>query len=56
MRQRSHAGDVEGETIQGENGAFICLKGGREEVREVSFVYMSNFVQKVADLLPHNQR
>lgn len=56
-RQRSLASNIVGEAIQGENGAFICSKeGGGNEIKEVPFVYVPNLVQKVADLLAHNQR
>ena len=56
-RQRSLAHDIIGENMVAEKGAFVFPQEGRGvEIREVPFVYIPNLVQKVTDLLVHNQR
>lgn len=56
-KQRKLAKEIIGENVKAERAPFTFSKdGGGEEIREVPFVYVPNLIQKVADLVAHNER
>lgn len=54
---RKLAKEIVGDNIVSERGAFTfpTEKGG-EEIREVPFVYVPNFIAKVADVASQHER
>ena len=56
-KQRKMAKEIIGDNLQAEKAPFTFSKdGGGEEIREVPFVFVPNLIQKVADLVAHNER
>lgn len=56
-KQRKLAKEIVGDNIVSELGAFTFPtdKGG-EEIKEVAFTYVPNFIAKVADVVSQHER
>ncbi len=56
-KMRKLAKEIVGDNMVSENGAFTFPsdKGG-EEIKEVPFVYVPNFIAKVADVISQHER
>lgn len=56
-QQRKMARDITGDDLIAERGAFtFALEGGRDELREVPFVYKPNFIAAIADLVDKHEK
>jgi hypothetical protein len=55
-KQRKLAKEVVGDNMLAENGAFTFATDKGEEVRQVPFVYVPNFMAKVADVVSQYER
>ena len=53
---RKLAKEVVGENIVAENGAFTFATEHGEEIRQVPFVYVPNFIAKVADVVSQHEK
>ncbi len=51
------ARDITGDDLVAEKGAFtFALNGGRDEIREVPFVYKPNFIAAIANLVDKHEK
>ncbi len=56
-QQRKMARDITGDDLVAEKGAFtFALNGGRDEIREVPFVYKPNFIAAIANLVDKHEK
>ena len=56
-QQRKLAKDIIAEDLVAERGAFtFSLERGREEIREIPFVYRPNLIAAIADLVARHDR
>ena len=54
--QRTLAKEIVGDNIVAERVAFSFPVDNGEEIREVPFVYIPNFIAKVADVVAQHER
>ncbi len=56
-QQRKMARDITGDDLVAEKGAFtFALDSGRDEIREVPFVYKPNFIAAIANLVDKHEK
>ena len=56
-KMRKLAREIVGDNLVSENGAFTFpIDNGGEEIKEVPFTYVPNFIAKLADVVAQHER